>query len=94
MDDSSLTPDDELVIRNALLAERERGVANPLLPADVDLDGDGRVDAFGLDDAGNVVIVPGVDLTATMFESTGNDQVGAPDLELLTDVEMGGDSDG
>lgn len=73
MADLSLTDDDREAIRGILLAERERGVDRPLLPADVDLDGDGVVDAFGLDQDDQVIVVSGVDLTETVYESDGDD---------------------
>ena len=73
MADMTLTKEDEISIRSILLAERARGIANPLLPADVDIDGDGIVDSFGLDAFGNVVVVPGVKLKNTVFRSDGED---------------------
>lgn len=75
MADLSLTPEDREAIRAILLAEREAGVATPLLPADVDVDGDGIVDSFGLDADDNVVIVPGVDLEHTLYVSEGDDAI-------------------
>lgn len=84
MADMTLTDEDRAVIRAALLAERERGVAVPLLPADVDLDGDGTADAFGLDENDEVVVVSGVALEHTMFEADGEDGLAA---ETLNDEE-------
>lgn len=71
MADMTLTAEDREVIRQILTAERERGNQNPLLPADVDLDGDGIADSFGLDDAGEVILVPGVQLTDTLYVAEG-----------------------
>lgn len=41
MTDMTLTRDDREAIEGILLAQREQGDPRPLLPADVDLDGDG-----------------------------------------------------
>jgi hypothetical protein len=71
MADLTLTRKDRKAIRAMLLAERANGVAVPLLPADVDMDGDGIVDSFGLDEHDEVVIVSGVALEHTLFESVG-----------------------
>ena len=73
MADLSLTDEDREVIRAALLAERAAGVAVPLLPADVDVDGDGIVDSFGLDENDEVVVVSGVALEHTVYVSEGDD---------------------
>lgn|GEM_PF-3559312 len=69
--DLTLTRKDRKAIRKVLLAERAAGVATPLLPADVDLDGDGIVDSFGLDEHDEVIVVSGVALEQTLFESVG-----------------------
>lgn len=66
-------------MRAALLAERRRGVARPLIPADVDLDGDGVCDSFGLDENDEVVIVSGVPLEETTYLSLGEDVVSGAD---------------
>lgn len=75
MADLTLADEDREVIRSILLAERERGIAVPLLPADVDLDGDGTVDSFGLDENDEVVIVSGVALEHTVYVSEGDDAI-------------------
>lgn len=69
--DVTLTRKDRKALRGMLLAERDRGVAVPLIPADVDIDGDGIVDAFGLDENDEVIVISGVALEHTVFESTG-----------------------
>lgn len=71
MADLTLTPEDREAIRSILQAERDAGNPLPLLPADVDLDGDEICDAFGLDAFGQVCVVPGVRLAGTLYESTG-----------------------
>ncbi len=73
MADLTLTDEDRAVVRAALLAEREAGVAVPLLPIDVDVDGDGIVDSFGLDENDEVVVVSGVALEHTVYVSEGDD---------------------
>lgn len=75
MADLTLTDEDREVMRAALLAERASGVAHPLIPADVDLDGDGTCDSFGLDENDEVVVVPGVPIADTVFLSLGEDVV-------------------
>lgn len=76
MTDITLSDEDRAVIRAALLAERAAGVVVPLLPADVDLDGDGNVDSFGLNENDEVIVVSGVALEHTLYLSTGDDLVG------------------
>lgn len=73
MADMTLTDDDREAIRLLLIAERERGTPHPLLPADVDLDGDGICDAFGLDENDQVIVVPGSPLERTVYLSEGDD---------------------
>lgn len=75
MTDMTMTNEDRDVLRGLLLAERERGVERPLLPADVDLDGDGVCDAFGLDENDDVVLVSGVTLDGTLYVSEGDDAI-------------------
>lgn len=67
------THEDRGTIRDILLAMREGGVEHPILPADVDLDGDGLVDGFGLDAADNVVVVLGCPIQDTAYEATGEE---------------------
>jgi hypothetical protein len=62
---------DRAVIRQALLDWQVDGVANPLLPLDGDVDGDGVADAFALDPFGNLIIVPAVPITETVSQSVG-----------------------
>ena len=64
---------DREALRAILTAQREDGVERPLLPLNVDIDGDGIVDAFGLDDAGKLVLVSGVDLADTCYVSDNDD---------------------
>ncbi|UVK61360.1 hypothetical protein SEA_GINGERBUG_25 [Microbacterium phage Gingerbug] len=73
MTNDMLTDEDEAVIRGILEAQRQEGATRPLLPLDVDLDGDGITDAWGLGDDGQVVLVSGVSLTDTCYVSDGDD---------------------
>lgn len=75
MADLDLTDADREEVRQILLAERARGVAVPLLPTDVDVDGDGVVDSFGLDENDEVVVVFGVALEHTVYVSEGDDAI-------------------
>lgn len=72
MTDLTLTDEDRVAIKAILQAERDKGNPNPLLPADVDIDGDGIVDSFGLDSFGNVIVVSGKPLDETLFVSEGS----------------------
>lgn len=73
MADTNLTPEDEVAVKAILIQWREAGNPNPLLPADVDLDGDGVHDSFGLDENDNVIVVSGVKLEDTVYRSDGDD---------------------
>lgn len=69
-----LPQEDRDTLRAILLRQSEEGVARPLIPLNVDIDGDGIVDAFGLDEAGELVLVSGVDLADTCYRSDGDDR--------------------
>lgn len=77
-----MTDEDREVIRDILRARRNAGEANPLLPADVDVDGDGIADGFGLDEDGEVITVLGVPLEETMYASDGDDVVQFATVDL------------
>lgn len=53
----------------ALKAWKAAGNDSPMIPLDVDVDGDGTADAIGLDDDGNLVILSGVALEETTYEA-------------------------
>lgn len=63
------SPEDLIAIKEILHAWRAEGTVNPLLPLDVDIDGDGIVDAYGLDANGEVVLVSGAKLEETVYVS-------------------------
>lgn len=73
MADLTTSDEDLIAIKSILLQWKSEGIPNPLLPADVDIDGDGIVDSFGLDVDENVIVVPGAKLEDTVFESTGDE---------------------
>ena len=73
MADVTMTREDRDAIKQVLLMYRAEGNPNPLLPADVDLDGDGIVDSFGLDENDEVVVVRGRKLDETVYVSDGDD---------------------
>ncbi|QGJ95263.1 hypothetical protein QDA11_gp43 [Microbacterium phage Jayden] len=75
MSATMLTDADRSVIKGILEQWRESGVLNPLLPMDVDVDGDGIVDAWGLDAEGEVIFVSGASLPYTVYESEGDDVI-------------------
>lgn len=81
MADVTLTVEDRDAIKQVLLMYRNEGNPNPLLPADVDLDGDGIVDSFGLDENDEVVVVRGQKLEETVYVSDGAD-VGPESVEV------------
>ncbi len=65
-----LSAEDRDAIKAILTQWQSEGVETPLLPADVDLDGDGIVDAYGLEN-GEVVVVSGVSLGSTVYVADG-----------------------
>ena len=73
MADLTITREDAEAIKSILLQWRTEGVENPLLPMDVDVDGDGIVDSFGLDENDEVVVVLGRPLKETVYLSEGDD---------------------
>ena len=66
-----LSEEDKAAIVASLQAWQADGVANPLIPMNVDVDGDGIADSFGLDDNGNLIVVTSAPLKDTVFESAG-----------------------
>lgn len=72
--------EDLVVIKGILLQYREEGVENPLLPLNVDIDGDGIVDSYGLDENDEVILVSGAKLEDTVYVSDGDDVRDHPDV--------------
>lgn len=73
MVDVTLTREDVEAIKSILLQWRSEGKTNPLLPMDVDINGDGLVDSFGLDENGEVTLVLSTPLEETVYVSDGDD---------------------
>lgn len=67
--------EDLVAIKGVLESWKADGVANPLLPLNVDLDGDGLTDAYGLDENGEVILVPGTKIEDTVYVSDGDDAI-------------------
>lgn len=72
MEIRELTDEDRATLTQSLLDRQAEGVERPLIPLNVDIDGDGIVDAFGLDAFGSLVLVSGVDIADTVAESDGS----------------------
>ena len=81
MADLTLSVEDRDAIKAVLLMYRASGDPNPLLPADVDLDGDGIVDSFGLDLNDEVIVVRGAEIKNTVYVSDGDDKDFSVDLD-------------
>lgn len=73
MDISTLPEEDRQVLQAALYGMKVAGGPAPLIPLEVDLDGDSVADAFGLDEDDELVFVSGVKLEATGYVSEGDD---------------------
>lgn len=66
-----LPQEDIAALTECLQRWRDAGVAEPLIPHSVDVDGDGQADAFSLDASGQLVFVRGVALADTVYQATG-----------------------
>ena len=75
MSDITTSIEDLVMIRTILLQYKSEGVEKPLLPLNVDLDGDGIADAYGLDENDEVILVSGVPLEDTVYVSDGDDAI-------------------
>lgn len=62
---------DAAAVRDALLAWRVDGVADPKIPVYQDVDGDGVPDFYGLGPDDDLVVVSGVTIADSVAESTG-----------------------
>lgn len=81
MADLTTTDEDAAAIKVILLQWKSEGNPNPLLPADVDIDGDGIVDSFGLDENNNVIVVSGTKLEDTVYVAEGEQSEDGGDSE-------------
>lgn len=72
MEINTLPEEDRQVLQAALFGMKSAGLP-ALIPLEVDLDGDGIVDAFGLDEDDELVFVSGAKLEATGYVSDGDD---------------------
>ncbi|QCG77498.1 hypothetical protein SEA_DIZZYRUDY_1 [Microbacterium phage DizzyRudy] len=73
MAEVEVSAEDATAIKSILLQWRSEGVENPLLPMEVDVNGDGVADSFGLDENDEVVVVLGSKLEDTVYVSEGDD---------------------
>ena len=81
MADLTTTDEDAAAIKAILLQWKSEGNPNPLLPADVDIDGDGIVDSFGLNENNNVIVVSGTKLEDTVYVAEGEQSEDGGDSE-------------
>lgn len=81
MADLTTTDEDAAAIKAILHQWKSEGNPNPLLPADVDIDGDGIVDSFGLDENNNVIVVSGTKLEDTVYVAEGEQSEDGGDSE-------------
>lgn len=70
---SELPDEDKAALRDSLLQWKVEGSESPTIPLDVDLDGDGVTDAYGLDENDELIFVSGVKLEETVYVSEGDD---------------------
>jgi hypothetical protein len=66
-------PDEDREALRVALENLKAAGEPPLIPLNVDLDGDGIVDAWTLNDKGEVELVPGQNLEDTAYVSDGED---------------------
>lgn len=69
---SDLPREDYRAIRDILRGYRANGIERPLLPSDVDIDGDGTADCYGLDENDELIYVKSA-LEETVYVSDGDD---------------------
>jgi len=81
MDITQIPEEDRVALKAALQTHIDAGEENPMIPLDVDLDGDGKADAIGLDENGELTVFSGVDLEETVYVSEGDDITGADDQQ-------------
>lgn len=69
--DEDLSREDQVQLLACLKQWQAEGQDNPIIPCDVDVDGDGTADGYGLSTFGELVYVSGVKLGHTVYESDG-----------------------
>jgi hypothetical protein len=67
----NLSEQDRSDIKDALLAWKEEGVDRPVVPIFQDTDNDEVLDFIGLDENNELIIVSGITLDESVFESLG-----------------------
>lgn len=70
--DEDLPREDQAQLLACLVQWKADGQKNPLIPCDVDVDGDGIVDAYGLGPFGDLVYVTGATVKDTVYEADGS----------------------
>lgn len=73
MVNTTTSVEDLVAIKMILVGYKSEGVEKSLLPINVDIDGDGICDAYGLDENDEVILVSGASLTDTVYVSDGDD---------------------
>jgi len=68
-----LSTDERESLTQVLTAWRDAGKSNSVIPLYEDVDGDGIPDLVGLDEAGELVLVPGATVDQSVSVSTGED---------------------
>lgn len=68
----ALPDEDREALKSALLQLQSDG-EKPYIPLNVDIDGDGKPDAWTLGEDGEVTLVPAVPLEETAYVSDGDD---------------------
>lgn len=87
--------EDRAALRDALLLHRADGNPRPLIPA-FDVNGDGTVDFFGLDEDDALVVVDGATLEESVYRADGEEDAHADEVAarlsegeyVLTEAEV------
>ncbi|WKW85451.1 hypothetical protein SEA_MILANI_27 [Microbacterium phage Milani] len=84
--EDDLPLEDQRQLVEALELWKAEGAELPMIPCNLDVDGDGTTDAYSLDPSGNLVYVTGAPVAETVYESTGGGtETRAPGLEEVSD---------
>lgn len=68
---AALPDEDRVAITSVLQQWKANGVENPLLPLNIDIDGDGICDAWSLDAFGELILVSNIHVDDTVSASEG-----------------------